>query len=121
MHSEELLEEALQIIRSEFAEDTPLFNCLLATRGRLSFVRHKYHDAIADLSIAIRSLREFDPTDLLPAALLHAAQCHAALGDMDVAIKMAREAHSKDAAHYGDNHPETKKDLEILNSLLRRA
>ena len=64
-------------------------------------------------------LRNGSPVDRLrlPPVLVHLAQVAEFLGDHGKAWLSIEEAHDIDLALYGPDHPETRKDQEIMASM----
>lgn len=115
--AEELLDEATKLAELSFPNDDQTIIGILATRGRLNYVRLRFHEAIDDFSKCVPELRRSDPHHQLPAALLHYAQSEAGLGNFDFAITLAEEAYSIDCDRFSADHPEAAQDKEILNGI----
>jgi hypothetical protein len=75
--------------------------------------------ALKDLNSAASMFRAGSRADLssIPAVLVHLAQVAFALGDRERALLSIQEAYDTDLILYGQDHPETLKDLEIVQTL----
>lgn len=77
----------------------------------------QFEEARADLENAIATLRKlpasFRPRP--PPPLVHLAHILWRQADFETAIARVSEAYAIDLEIYGPDHPETQKDLEILN------
>ena len=114
-----LIAEAELAARAEFGVDSLVYASVLATRGRLKFVKREYKEALNDLERAATMLRNGSPIDhlKLPSVLVHLAQAAQFLGDRRKARLSIGEAYDIDLALYGPDHPETRKDQEIMKDI----
>jgi tetratricopeptide (TPR) repeat protein len=114
-----LIAEAELAARAEFGVDSLVYATVLVTRGRLRFEMREYKEALNDLERAAAMLRNGSPIDhlKLPAVLVHLAQSAQFLGDRQKARLSIEEAYDIDLDLYGPDHPETRKDQEIMVSM----
>lgn len=112
----DLISEAEQLARTNFGVESRAYASVLAARGRLNLIQEKYKQAVNDLESTIKIYRrrsEVDPGEL-PAPLVHLAQAAFFLGDVQKAYRSVTEAYEIDLSVYGPDHPETKKDEQIM-------
>jgi tetratricopeptide (TPR) repeat protein len=114
-----LIAEAELAARAKFGVDSLVYASVLVTRGRLRFEKREYKEALNDLERAATMLRNGSPIDhlKLPPVLVHLAQSAQFLGDRQKARLSIEEAYDIDLALYGPDHPETRKDREIMISM----
>jgi tetratricopeptide (TPR) repeat protein len=114
-----VIAEAEQVARAEFGIDSTIYADVLGTRGRLRFLKREYKEALNDLERAAAVFRDGSPFDRLklPAVLVHLAQVAQVLGDCRKAQLSIKEAYDIDLDIYGPDHPETRKDREIMASI----
>jgi tetratricopeptide (TPR) repeat protein len=114
-----VISEAEQVARAEFGIDSTIYADVLGKRGRLKFHKREYKEALTDLERAATILRDGSSFDRLklPAVLVHLAQAAQFLGDRGKARLSIKEAYDIDLAIYGPDHPETRKDQEIMTAL----
>ena len=114
-----LISEAEQVARAEFGIDSTIYADVLARRGWLKFHKGEYKEASTDLEHAATILRDGSPFDRLklPAVLVHLAQAAQFIGDRGKAQLSIKEAYDIDLAVYGPDHPETRKDQEVMTDL----
>ena len=115
-----VIAEAEQAARAEFGVDSAIYADVLGTRGRLRLLKREYKEALNDLERAATIFRNGSPFDRLklPPVLVHLAQVAQVLGDRGKAPRLSiKEAYDIDQARYGPDHPETRKDLDIMTSI----
>jgi tetratricopeptide (TPR) repeat protein len=114
-----VISEAERVTRTEFGVDSNVYASVLGTRGRLELLKHEYKMALRDLERAAAVLRGGTPLDRLklPSVLVHLAQVAQIIGDRKKAQLSIKEAYDIDLAMYGPDHPETRKDREIMASI----
>ena len=114
-----VIAEAEQAARAEFGVDSAIYADVLGTRGRLRLLKREYKEALNDLERAATIFRNGSPFDRLklPPVLVHLAQVAQVLGDRGKARLSIKEAYDIDLAQYGPDHPETRKDLDIMTSI----
>jgi tetratricopeptide (TPR) repeat protein len=114
-----IIAEAERVARAEFGVDSAVYANLLGTRGRLKLIMQEYSEALNDLEHAAAGLRNGASFDQLrlAAVLVHLAQVARFLGDRQKAWSTIKEAYDIDLKVYGPDHPETRKDLEIMTSI----
>jgi tetratricopeptide (TPR) repeat protein len=114
-----VITEAEGVARAEFGVDSLVYAHVLATRGRLRFVKKEYEEALPDLERAATMLRNGSPVDhlKLPSVLVHLAQLAQIVGDREKAWRSITEAYDIDLAHYGPDHPETRTDQEVMTAM----
>ena len=105
--------------RTEFGIDSLIYAHVLATRGRLGLHKQDYKKALSDLEYAATMFRKGSQVDhgSLPYVLVHLAQVAQALKDGEKARLSIKEAYEIDLNLYGPDHPETLKDLDIMESI----
>jgi tetratricopeptide (TPR) repeat protein len=115
----QMITEADRGARAEFGVDSQVYARVLATRGRLRFVEGNYRQALGDLERAATMLRDGSERDriAMPAVLVHLAQIAQAFGDQKKAWGSIEEAYRIDLDLYGPDHPEARKDEEIMNAM----
>lgn len=115
-HSKRLIDQAYTLTMDEFDEQSEVYATVLATRGRLFLHLGRIHDSRHDLERSEQFFR--DNPELsegsLPAVLLHLAHITNIEGEKGKALQIAREAYEIDRKTYGEDHPETKKDANII-------
>ena len=114
-----VIAEAERVARAEFGVDSVVYASVLGIRGRLKFLKRELKGAHTDLERAATVFRDGPPLDRLklPAVLVHLAQVAQLLGDRKKAKLSIKEAYDIDLAVYGPDHPETRKDRDIMVSM----
>jgi tetratricopeptide (TPR) repeat protein len=116
--AEGLLHEAEELATlNKYGPESMPYTDILSIRGRLSMHKGQFEEARADLENAIATLRKLPASfrPRLPPPLVHLAHILWRQADFETAIARASEAYAIDLEIYGFDHPETQKDLAILN------
>jgi tetratricopeptide (TPR) repeat protein len=113
-----LIGEAERTARAQFG-DSAVYAHVLATRGRLRLHTQEFNGALDDLEYAAMTFRKGSQANMsrLPAILVHLAQVAQALGDGKKARLSIEQAYNIDLEFFGADHPETLKDLEVMNKI----
>jgi len=114
--SRQLIDRAYALAVDEFGEQSEVYAAVLATRGRLLLHLRRLRDARRDLMRSERFFRDYPELSegFLSAVLLHLAQITYIEGKKGKALQIAREAYEIDRKTYGEDHPETQRDAEII-------
>lgn len=118
-HADELLAKAQGLACDQFGAGSEVHARVLAVRGRLRLHQGMRREALADLRQACNTFRKKSGVARpeLPAPLVHLAQVAHSLGYDDEAWRSIREAYEIDLELYGPDHPETRKDLTIIDGM----
>jgi tetratricopeptide (TPR) repeat protein len=126
--AEMLIDEAERIGLTEFGRDSTIYAHVLAERGRLRLVKLGNGDltkplnkqeltrAFTELERAVEVLEQGSVADesQLPSVLVHLAQVAHLLGDGKKARLSIEHAYNIDLKFYGPDHPETRKDRDVM-------
>ncbi|RDI25362.1 AAA ATPase-like protein [Lentzea flaviverrucosa] len=114
--AQELVDEAVAVAKRTFGTDTESYANVLAVRGRLRLHQKRLSAALRDLTYCANFLRAMPPpaNGMLTGVLVHLAIVLHAAGSKSRAIATAKEAYDIDLTQYGEDHPETLKDLDVL-------
>jgi tetratricopeptide (TPR) repeat protein len=117
--AEEMWNELEDRLRSDADGDHHMSAGVLAIRGRLNLHCGNLAEALSDLRSALKESNHKGvvANSWLPAALINISQVYRILGATQLAIDAAEEALSIDLVRYGDQHPETQIDLEVIGKL----
>ncbi|MEG3633399.1 tetratricopeptide repeat protein [Micromonospora palythoicola] len=112
------LKEAERLIDADFGQNSEVRYEYNLKLGRLLFHQGRYREAVQLLGPTIEALEKLPRAKLsLPAALLHYGQARLALRQSGRALSAIRKAYEIDLSIFGPEHPETLKDLEVLQGL----
>jgi tetratricopeptide (TPR) repeat protein len=115
-----LINEGEQLAREYFGSRSISYGHMLAVRGRLGLHLGDLGAALEDLEGAVNIFYEAPESERynLPAPLVHLAQVALDLGDHAKAQRAITEAYEIDLSIYGPDHPETQKDVMIMNGIM---
>lgn len=111
-----LVTEAVETASKAFGTESENYANVLAVRGRLYFHQRRFGAALRDLTFCADYFRAQPPprNGMITAVLVHLAYVLHITGAKGRAIAAATEAYEIDLDLYGEDHPETQKDLEAL-------
>ena len=118
----QLINKACALATDQFGTESDVYAQILATRGRLFLHLGLLDKARCDLKESesfFRSNPEM-AQGYLPAVLLHLAHIVNMGGNKRQALEIANEAYEMDRRAYGEEHPETRKDVEIIQAIMRQ-
>jgi hypothetical protein len=115
--ADDLVTEAMETVTNVFGQGSENYANVLAVRGRLYFHQRRLTPALRDLTYCADYFRAQPAprNGLITAVLVHLAYVLLFTGHKNRAIAAATEAYEIDRDLYGEDHPETQKDLEALN------
>jgi tetratricopeptide (TPR) repeat protein len=121
--AETILLEAEPILIKNFGKQSLMYARLLTAQGRLWFDQNDWAKALPILRTAVQMFRDgsgFNRSEIC-APLLHLGQAAFFLGNYQEAAESVLEAYEVDLHEFGADHPETIKDVEVIDALAMLA